>query len=148
MTLARCTIVFAAALLVAGAGFAPLAGATTPEHPKAASKPAKTDKHVKRKETKKEIKKDIKKDTKKEAKKDTKKTGHGAAPRKGAIHVALPAAPRRAFGAAPVAAAPAARAEVPTRPILPLAPASSAMTSPLDLTASQAGHRARSQGPW
>ncbi|HEY5064532.1 MAG TPA: lytic transglycosylase domain-containing protein [Xanthobacteraceae bacterium] len=143
MTLARCTIVFAAALLVAGAGLAPLAGATTPEHPKAASKPEKTDKHVKRKETKKEIKKDakkdikkdIKKDTKKEAKKDTKKTGHGAAPRKGAIHVALPAAPRRAFGAAPAAAAPAARAEVPARPILPLAPASSAMTSPLDLTA-------------
>ena len=138
MTLARCTIVFAAALLVAGAGFAPLAGAATPEHPKAASKPEKTDKHAKRKETKKEIKKDTKKDTKKEAKKDTKKdpkTGHGAAPRKGAIHVALPAAPRRAFGAAPAAAAPAARAEVPARPILPLAPASSAMTSPLDLTA-------------
>ena len=84
MTLARCTIVFAAALLVAGAGFAPLAGATTPEHPKAASKPEKTDKHVKRKETKKEIKKDTKKDIKKDTKKDTKKeakkepkTGHG-----------------------------------------------------------------------
>ena len=113
MTLARCTVVFAAALLVAGAGFAPLAGAATPEHPKATSKPEKTDKHAKRKETKqvvkKDIKKDIKKDTKKDtkkeakkdAKKDTKKTGHGAAPRKGTIHVALPAAPRRAFGAAP-----------------------------------------------
>ena len=158
MTLARCTVVFAAALLVAGAGFAPLAGAATPEHPKATSKPEKTDKHAKRKETKqvikkdtkKDIKKDIKKDTKKdikkeakkEAKKDTKKdtkdakkTGHAAAPRKGAIHVALPAAPRRAFAAAPAAAAPAARAEVPARPILPLAAASSAITSPLDLTA-------------
>ena len=143
MTLARCTVVFAAALLVAGAGFAPLAGAATPEHPKAASKPEKTDKHAKRKETKQEIKKDTKKDIKKEAKKDTKKdarkTGHAAAPRKGPIHVALPAAPRRAFGAAPAGAAPAAtataRAEVPARPILPLAAASSALTSPLDLTA-------------
>ena len=36
----------------------------------------------------------------------------------------------------------------PARPSCRLAAATSAMTSPLDLTARQAGHRARSQGPW
>jgi soluble lytic murein transglycosylase len=137
VTLVRCTVVFAAALLLVGGGFAPLARATTAETPKAAPK---SEKHAKRKETKKEIKKDIKKnvkDAKKEAKKDTKKTGHGSPSRKGQIHVALPTAPRRTVGAAPVAAAPAATAsaEVPASPILPLASTSNAMTSPLDLTA-------------
>jgi len=132
VTLARYTVVFATALLVAGGGFAPLAGAATAEHVQAAKKTEKTDKHVKHKETKKEAKKEIKK----EVRKDAKKPGHGAAARKGAIHVALPTAPRRTSRPTPVTVMPAAaRVEVPARPVTPLAPASSTMTSPLDLTA-------------
>jgi soluble lytic murein transglycosylase len=132
-TPARHIIVLAAALAVAGGGLAPSAGAATTEHAKAAGK---ADKHVKHKETKKEAKKETKKDTRKEAKKDTKKTGHGANDRKKPLHIALPTAPRRASAVAPAVAAPAVRGiSVPARPVLPLAAASSAMTSPLDLTA-------------
>ena len=145
MTLARYTIVFAAALLVATGELAPLAGAATTEQAQAGKK---TEKHVRakeiKKEPKKEIKKEVRKDTKKEArkdakkeaKKDTKKPGHSAAAHKGAIRVALPTAPRRPSGAAPVTAVTGtAKVEVPARAVTPLAPASSSMTSPLDLTA-------------
>ena len=136
VTLARHIVAFAAVLLVAGGGFAPSAGAATTEHAKVATKTAKADKHAKRKETKQEAKKEAKKETRKESKKDIKKTALGAAGRKRALHVALPTAPRRTSRFAPVAVQPAVgRAAVPERPVLPLAAASSAMTSPLDLTA-------------
>ena len=137
VTLARYTIVFAAALLVATCELAPLAGAATTEQAQAGKK---TEKHVRakeiKKEPKKEIKKEVRKDTKKEAGKDTKKPGHSAAAHKGTLHVALPTAPRRASGAARVTAVTgSARVDVPARTVTPLAPASSSTTSPLDLTA-------------
>ncbi len=145
MTLARYTVVFAAALLVGAGGLAPFAGAATPEQAQAGKKAEKTGKLAKpkatKKEAKKEIKKEVRKDVKKEAgkaapKKDTKKAGHGIPARKVAVRGTLPAAPRRMSGLAPVTAIPtAARDEVPSRPVTPLAPASSAMTPPLDLTA-------------
>ena len=143
MTLVRYAVVFAAALLVAGGGRVPSAGAATTEQTRASPKSAKTAKHVKRKEpkaeakkeTKKEIKKEVRKDSRRQAGKDTKKTAHGAVPRKKPARLALPAAPRRPTGSAPVAASSAARLEVPARPVLPLAAAGSGMTSPLDLTA-------------
>lgn len=137
MKLARYTVVFAAIVLLAGGGLAPHAEAAATEHAKTAPKGQKADKHAKRKESrkeaKKEIKKDVRKDTKRQAGKEAK--GHGAAARKKPVYVALPTAPRRPSGLVPVAAAPAGRAEVPSRPVVPLAAASSAITSPLDLTA-------------
>ncbi len=147
MTLARYTVVFAAALLMGAGGLASFAGAATTEQAQAAKKTEKTRKLVKPKETKKEAKKEIKKDVrkdareevgkaaKKETKKEAKKAGHGA-PTRRAVRGTLPTAPRRASGLPPVAAIPtAARVEVPSRSVTPLAPASSAMTPPLDLTA-------------
>jgi len=144
VTLARYTVVFAVALLMGAGGLVPRAGAATTDHAQAGKKPEKTGKVIKPKETKKEAKKDIKKevrkDTRKEAgkdlKKDAKKAPHGLPARKVAIRVALPTAPRRASGAVPVTAlTPTDKVEVPARPVTPLAPASSSMTSPLDLTA-------------
>ena len=147
MTLARHIAIFAVALPLACGGLAP-AGAATTEHGKAATDTGKADKQAKRTDTKKETKKKEIKENKTEAKKeatkelkadakiDTTKTEHGAAARKRPVHVALPTVPRRISVVAPVAAAPTlGRVAVPTRPIVPLAPASSAMTSPLDLTA-------------
>ena len=144
MTLARYTLVFAVALLVGAGGLASFAGAATTEQAQAGKKTEKTRKLVKPKETKKEAKKEIKKDVRKDvreevgkaAKKDTKKAGHGLPTRRVSVRGSLPTAPRRASGLPSVATIPAtARAEVPSRSVTPLAPASSAMTPPLDLTA-------------
>ncbi len=148
MTLARHIIVFAAALAIAGGVFAPRAGAIPIKLAKADVKPGKADKHAKRKEIKKEAKKELRKERKKETRKEPKREikkevrkgikepGHGAAARK-RVHLALPTAPRRKASGAPVVAAAPVVGSVaaPARPVLRLAVASSAMTTPLDLTA-------------
>jgi len=133
VTLARHIIAFAAAAAIAGGFVTPFAWAATTEQAKADVKTGKAaDKHVKRKDTKVETKKE----PKREAKKDTKKAAHGAGARKGSVHVALPAAPRRTSGAPPITAPPAAgTVTAPVRPVVPLAAANSGMTTPLDLTA-------------
>jgi soluble lytic murein transglycosylase len=63
-----------------------------------------------------------------------KETKHGTADRKGSAKVPLPAAAPRISSGEPFAARPG-QVTTPARPVVPLAPTTSATTSPLDLTA-------------
>ena len=113
MTVARLIVVFAAVGLSAGAVFGAPAGATAAPQSRHAVKAGKADKSAKRKETR-----------------------HGVADRKGSAQIPLPAPAPRISSLAPVPASPPlGRVTLPARPVVPLAVATSAMTSPIDLTA-------------